>query len=95
MALAAEHGICRIARTIRIDYAALKKRLEKMPKQKAPGDPTPQSFIELKSPAFITANPGEAAIEFSDDNGATMSCRLSGRVELDVIALAHAFWNKA
>ena len=85
--LAAEHGVCRIARAVRIDYAALKRRM-------SAAEQTPnQRFIEVPAAAF-TPNHGEAVFELSDDTGAKMTFRMSGRVELDVIAIANAFWNK-
>lgn len=88
VALAAEHGVCRIARAIRIDYAALKRRVKSPVEAKAN-----QGFIELPTAAFPSDN-GEAVFEFSDDTGARMTVRMSGRINLDVIAVASAFWNR-
>lgn len=85
--LAAEHGVCRIARAVGIDYAALKRRMnsaEEVPKR---------GFIELPAAAFAASH-GEAVFELSDDTGATMTFRMSGRVDVDVIAVSNAFWNR-
>ena len=93
--LAAEHGVFRIARSVRIDFATLKTRLSQTAKQKVRSKSSSHGFIELGlQPAFAAPSQGEALLDFFDDSGAKMTCRLSGRVELDVIALANAFWNK-
>lgn len=85
--LAVEHGIFRIARAVGVDYAALRRHVEKAhPQSSSPR----QTFVELP-PLPLAA---QTTIELSDDRGTKMSCRINGRTDVDVVALVSTFWNR-
>lgn len=90
IALAREHGALRVARAVRVDFGALKRRVE------ATGaeircQSSPAAFVEF--PPF-TSRDGEAVLDLSDDTGAKMTLRVAGRIELDVLALTNAFLGR-
>jgi len=90
-ALAREHGVLRIARAVRIDFGALKRRVEAAAAEPEPRQP-PTKFIEL---APFASPGGEAVLDLADDSGRKMTLRITGHVELDVTALANAFWSRS
>ena len=89
--LAKDHGVLRIARALRVDFGALKKRVKAAEERFAAG-PDTAGFIEL--PPFATSRSGEAVLELTDDSGAKMICRVLGKPEVDVVGLANAFWRR-
>jgi glycerol-3-phosphate responsive antiterminator len=84
--LACGYGINRTARTLRLDYYSLKKRL-----------PAAAEFSQ-RSPEFVEILPGgmpagrsECLIEVEDPGGAKMRIRVQGGDLPDVAALTRAF----
>ena len=92
VALAREHGVGPVARALRIDFGALKKRL---------GDSTHVAatrsthFVELDDiPVFGRAVSTPTVVELCAADGATLVIRLAARDAVDVTALAAAFWRR-
>jgi len=89
--LAQTYGVNRTARTLRLDYSGLKKRLESTvsdtPSDAAPG-PT---FIELL-PSELTAA-AECALECRRPDGTTIRIHLKGPQLPDLAALSHILCN--
>jgi hypothetical protein len=82
---AASYGINKTARTLRLDYYNLKKRLAA-----STTDPAP-AFIELLS---STAGGGpEYAIELEACDGSKMRIQVKGTGTSDVIALSRELWR--
>jgi hypothetical protein len=89
--LAKAHGVLRIARAVRVDFGALKKRVHGLATAEKK-TACPPGFVEI--PAFATPAVSEAVLELADDTGAKMTCRLADGAALDVIALVKAFWRR-
>jgi len=98
--LAETHGTCRIARAVRIDYSALRRRVNE---QKVQRDPpcTPPGFVQWR-PMSLPLGVSEHArsahhgteVEYSDPQGAKLICRVAEGMEVDVAALAEQFWSR-
>lgn len=89
-AAARQHGLYRTARTLRVDYGALKKHVE------APADPgharSSTTFVEL-APSGPTSPP-ECVIEIEGPRG-TMRIRVNRVAWRDIMAVAHLAWGEA
>ncbi len=97
VALAQSYGIYPVARTLRVSYDSLKSRLgaagagESAAPRHA-GTP----FVELK-PAMLplaALHPSGPVVELSTPGGEKLAIRLAASGELDVVALATAFWSR-
>jgi hypothetical protein len=89
--LAQTYGVNRTARTLRLDYSGLKKRLESTvvatPSDAAPGP----KFIELL-PSELTAE-AECALECRRPDGTTIRIHLKGSQLPDLAALSRSLLN--
>jgi hypothetical protein len=91
-----------IARALRLDYYDLKRRVEggSTPRAEvasrsgASSKPTngTSPFVAFEIPA-IPASPS-CSIELEDGRGSRVSVRLSSCEEVDLLALAQAFWRR-
>lgn len=90
--LAMAHGVLRIARAIRVDFGALKRRVHGLAAPERKTTTCPPGFVEI--PAFAAPALSEAVLELADDTGARMTCRLADGAALDVITLIKAFWRR-
>lgn len=86
--LAQTYGVNRTARTLRLDYNGLKKRLESTvaatPLDVAPGP----KFIELLPAELTTAT--ECALEYRRPDGTTIRIHFKGPQLPDLAALSHS-----
>ena len=99
--LARVHGTYRISSALRLNYENLKKRVDVVPD--GGGDGT-AGFVEVEPSKFEDSFAGaqlvgafesaRTVVELSASDGAKLVVRLSGREELDVVALAGAFWKR-
>ena len=87
VAAARQHGLYRTARTLRVDYGALKQHLAATA---APALPAP-TFVEL-APAGL-ASPPACVIEIDGPRG-TLRIRLGGLALRDLVAMAQ-LWGEA
>ncbi len=101
---AATYGLCRTARTLRLDYSALKRHVA-VSGGAAPGPRTDQRrgatlgpapddgapFIELAPPARHVGS--ECLLELEDAGGAKLRLYLKGAVLPDLAALSRSFWS--
>jgi len=89
--LAQEYGVNRTARTLRLDYNGLKKRMEST----ISGDPSPAAaspeFIQLLGSELTSGT--ECAIECRNPNGATIRIHLKGPQLPDLEALSKSLWH--
>ena len=89
--LAGQHGLSRTAVALRLDYYALKKRVEQ---QLAPAVSVAQSTAQ---PAFVelaplaVAPPSQCLVEFQNAAGSTLRVYLPAGQVPDLIALARSF----
>jgi hypothetical protein len=90
--VAGTYGVSRTANVLRVNYDALKKRLDHKTaaasRQKAEGEP---QFIELAP--FAPIGSSEYLLEW-EDGGAKMRIRLQGVGMPDLAALARSFWDR-
>jgi len=90
--LAKVHGINPVARALHLDYYNLKRRVHggsgtgTVPKGPAP------VFVELGLPAGAGA--GGVVLELAARDGAKMVARIPDGSQLDLVALAEAFWRR-
>ena len=89
VAAARQHGLYRTARTLRVDYGALKQHLAATAGP-APALPAP-TFVEL-APAGL-ASPPTCVIEIDGPRG-TLRIRLGGLALCDLVAVAQR-WGEA
>ncbi len=85
--LAREHGVHPVARSLRLDYYSLKRRLSASPA------PDPSEFVEVRLDK-PDAPPGWT-IELQDGSERRMTMAAPAGSEMDPVALASAFWREA
>lgn len=90
--LARRHTAGSIARVARIDYYALKKRVESSvvaPAAKQKGQPV---FLEV--PVSVGDHPVECVIEMEHPGGGRMRIHSTGAMMPDLTALTRSFWDR-
>lgn len=90
--LAREYGLNRTARTLRLDYNCLKRRVELAVADKAPNPIAAPQFLEL--PPFGSNAGIECTIECEDAKGAKIRIHLQGRELPDLAALGSVLWSQ-
>ena len=86
VALARRHGLYTTARTLRIDYGSLKKRLNAV----SCHDSSP-AFVEL--PAVAQPGLGPCVIEVEAPQGGRMRIEVTGVTVTDLVTLAQGAWS--
>ncbi len=92
--LAGRYGIHRTAKALRVDYYALKKRVEVVPAaavSKVPVGDAGARFLEL--PAAAWTGGGECTLELEDAGGAKLRVHLKGFEAPDLAVLSRSFWQ--
>ena len=91
---AGRYGIHRTAKVLRVDYYALKKRVDGAPAataSKTPAEAAGARFLEL--PAAAWAGSGKCTLELEDADGAKLRVHLKGFAAPDLAALSRSFWQ--
>jgi hypothetical protein len=91
--VAGTYGIPHTAKTLRVNYNALKKRAEQEAAG-ASGGPeggAVATFLELAPPARVGSC--QCTLELEDASGAKMKVHLQGAESPDLAALSRSFWN--
>jgi hypothetical protein len=86
-------GVHRTARTLRVDYYSLRKRVEQEVTQ-TPGVAEARvgaTFVELVSPTRV--GPCECPLELENASGAKMRVHLKGVEAPDLAALSRSLWD--
>jgi len=90
-ALAQRWGVSPVSRSLRLNYAALKRRtLTRVPASAGP--PKPPAFVELAWPLGSTAAPGRLVWEHP--LGGKMILEWTGTDAVPLLALAQTFWHR-
>jgi hypothetical protein len=89
--LAANHGLNKTARALRLDYYDLKKRLDATVGPAAVGQEPVPSFVELV-PASAAACP-ECLVELESRSGTKLRIHLKGAARPDLAVLGRLFWG--
>ena len=88
--LAREHGVNQTARTLRLDYYSLKKKLDTAPDPGLGPQKAASDFIEL-FPTEISPPRPECTIELEDGTGAKMRIHLKGSELPDLVSITRVF----
>ena len=87
--VAVAHGVARTATVLRLDYYALKDRVEQLATESSSsGD---GSFVEVTLPPVASLS--ECVVIFEDGTGARLRVKAKGQNLPDVLALGRCFWN--
>ena len=89
--VAGQYGLHRTTQALRLDYYALKKRVEDAASDCEPDREAAATFLEL--PAPVSGGASECIIELEDAGGAKMRVHVKGAAVPDVTALARSFWG--
>ena len=82
--LARQHGLFRTAHTLRLDYANLKKRVQRAPGMRATA---PAAFVELVAPSPVS---GECTVEVESARG-KLRVAIQGMSSPDVMSLIRSW----
>ena len=91
--IAGTYGLCRTARTLGVEYYALKKRVEQrsaIAAGRCESDPL-ATFVELPRPE--PAGGCDCTLELEDTAGSKMRVHLKTATAPDLAALCRSFWN--
>lgn len=89
--LAREHTVARIARLARVNYYALRDRLDSVAVEPTVKREKRPSFVEL--PAPLCAPSPECTIELEHPRGGRMRIHVIGVPAPDLAALSRSFWS--
>ena len=90
--LAAEYGVHRTARALRLNGQALKKRIQSIDPGEGPKTEPVSSFWELAPGSVASAR--ECIVEMEDGRGARMRIEWKGGEVVDVAAVSRLFWSE-
>jgi hypothetical protein len=88
IALARQHGLYTTARTLRIDYGSLKKRLDAAGAGRVPSP----AFVEL--PAARPTGLGPCVIDLEGRRGRRLRIEVTGVTVADLMTLAQGAWGR-
>ena len=89
IALARQHGLYTTARTLRIDYGSLRKRLDTAGAGRVPSP----AFVEL--PAARPTGLGPCVIDLEAPRGRRMRIEVTGVTMADLVTLTQVAWGRA
>lgn len=89
--LAREHTVARIARLARVDYYALRDRLDALVVESTGKQEKRPSFVELPVP--LCAPSAECIVELEHPRGGRMRIHVKGAPAPDLVALSRSFWS--
>ena len=89
MQVAGHYGLHRTTQALRLDYYALKKRVEDAAFDREPDREAAATFFELSTP--VSSGVSEYIVELEDPGGARMRLHLKGGAVPDVTALVRSF----
>jgi hypothetical protein len=91
--VAGTYGIPHTAKTLRVNYNALRKRVEHQAAAapRGPEENTVTTFLELAPPPRVGSC--QCTMELEDDSGAKMRVHLQSAEAPDLAALSRSFWE--
>ena len=90
--VAKKHGVSRISRALRLDYYALKRRLEAAPRQHPAPERAGGRFIEIPLRA-VSGGPA-CVVEVEDPRGARLRMELQGMGPQELAGLVRSVWGR-
>ncbi len=89
---AGEHGVSKAAQALRLDYYALKKRVESGLEERSTVEPASEiKFLEI--PPCAPSGRLECVLEFEDGQGARLRVELQGAALAELETVARALWS--
>jgi hypothetical protein len=89
--LARQSGVARISRLLRLNYNALKQRLDSFDTADVEDPGNTPAFVELTLPSAAPAT--EYIVELEHPGGGRMRMHVKGAVVPDLAALSRSFWG--
>jgi hypothetical protein len=89
--LVREYGLYKTARTLRLDYACLKKRFESAARGSLRVQEPPPAFIELMPSSPVSCS--ECIVELEHPKGTKMRIHLKTGTPPDLAAISTTFWT--
>ena len=90
--LARTYGVSAVSAALRVEYDALKDRVEGARKVSGVAKPSLPTFLELKSPMLGQSIGSQ--VELQDSSGNKMIVRLDSGVDLDLVSVMQVFWSR-
>ena len=87
-----DHSVLEVSRALRLNYNALKDRVQKPKKMALPPSGGCVEFVEVGFEAM--ARPPECVVEMEAANGAKLKVHFKGGVDFDLLGLTKAFLDK-
>jgi len=91
VALAARHGVSKVATTLRLDYAGLKRRLTALTAPAPVPSAAPPAFVEMVL-GLPPSGPG-CVLTLSDARGRSLRIEWSGATTGEVATVARRLWE--
>ncbi len=89
-----EHGVSKTAQALRLDYYALKERVELAPEKRSTAKPSSEiKFLEI--PLGAPSERPECILEFEDGQRARLRVELQGSALAELETVARALWSLA
>ena len=89
-----EHGVSKTAQALRLDYYALKERVESVAAERpAVAPPSELKFLEI--PLGASSGRPECVLEFEDGQGARLRVELQGAALAQLETVARSLWDLA
>jgi hypothetical protein len=87
--------VSKTALELRLDYYALKKRVESAAEERSASEPLPEGgFLEIPLCATPSTSP-ECVLELEDGRGARLRVEIKGAALAELETLARTFWSVA
>jgi len=90
--LARTYGVSSVSAALRVEYYALKDRVEGARKVSGVAKRSLPTFVELKSPMLGQSTGSQ--VELQDSSGNKMTVRLDSGVDLDLVSVMQVFWSR-
>lgn len=92
VSLSEDYPTLQISKVLRLNYTALKNRVQASNTGSSPRTDSGPAFVELDFGGSIL--PGECIVEMEDKSGSKMKMQLKGVTGVDLLELGRAFWSK-
>ena len=89
--LSNKHTVSELARTLRLDYPKLKKRVGALRQDSEKGKAVPPTFVEVGTTQPTTD--ADCIVEFENSKGVKVRMHFRKRSDLHFAALSKAFWR--
>ena len=92
VSLCAGHSVNQIAKSLRLSYSDLMKRVTKARKETSPEPVISHAFVELDMKASMPE--AEYIMEMENRNGSKLKMHIKGNTGTDTVEIIRAFWDQ-